>query len=208
MKKLIKKLLKEVIEKEITCKNCSWTWMESTSEPHDLYNCHKCGYDNKKDYLNESVKKEILDDIESDELYDKLVDDVNNLRNNSKEVSFGLADVYEVIYDTKTNELIGASWFELSNIFSFHIIIVDEYRSKGFGSLLIDSAMKQYEKEKNKRSGDYPIRLNVVNDLLVNKLINKYNLKIGQKNNNGVILINEKYNIKNELRKKLIKLYF
>jgi hypothetical protein len=32
--------------KEITCKNCGWSWNESDTTPIDKYICHKCGYDN------------------------------------------------------------------------------------------------------------------------------------------------------------------
>jgi GNAT superfamily N-acetyltransferase len=37
-----------IIDKTIKCENCGWTWKESESSKEDLYNCHKCGYDNKK----------------------------------------------------------------------------------------------------------------------------------------------------------------
>lgn len=52
MKKLIKKLLKEgLIDKQIVCANCGWTWKESESDKKDLYVCHKCGHDNSNKYL-------------------------------------------------------------------------------------------------------------------------------------------------------------
>ncbi len=46
MKKLIKKLIKEFLDKIIKCKKCGWTWRESESSPKDLYIYHKCGFDN------------------------------------------------------------------------------------------------------------------------------------------------------------------
>lgn len=67
MKQIIKQLLREAIDKTITCKKCGWHWKESESDKKDLYICHKCNHDNtpKKEKLNERVltkqKEDILD---------------------------------------------------------------------------------------------------------------------------------------------------
>ena len=62
IKPMIKLLLREALDKTITCKKCGWHWKESESDKKDLYICHKCGYDNtpKKESLNERIltKKE------------------------------------------------------------------------------------------------------------------------------------------------------
>ena len=57
MKNIIKKLLREAIDKTITCSKCGWHWKESESDKKDLYICHKCGHDNtpKKENLNERI---------------------------------------------------------------------------------------------------------------------------------------------------------
>ena len=56
MKSIIKKLLREAIDKTITCSKCGWSWKESESSKKDLYICHKCGHDNTpKKTLNESI---------------------------------------------------------------------------------------------------------------------------------------------------------
>jgi hypothetical protein len=60
-KSLIKNLLREALDKTITCSECGWHWKESESEKSDLYVCHECGHDNTpKKSLNESLltKKE------------------------------------------------------------------------------------------------------------------------------------------------------
>ena len=202
MKKLILELLKEVVDKTIKCQNCGWSWKESTSELDDLYNCHKCGYDNKKHYLNESIVKNELNNIESDDLYDELIVKTNKLRKSNNEVSFGSADIFEVIYDEKTNDLIGASWIELSDVFSFHIIINPKYRKQGYAKKLIDGSMQKYTNMKKHRP-DFKIQLNVVNDTLVDGLIKKYGLKVKSRSNNNTILVNENYNLRNKLRENL-----
>jgi predicted RNA-binding Zn-ribbon protein involved in translation (DUF1610 family) len=46
MKDKIKQLLREALDKKITCRNCGWSWKESESDKEDLYVCHKCGFDN------------------------------------------------------------------------------------------------------------------------------------------------------------------
>jgi len=62
MKNVIKSLLREGLDKTITCTECGWHWKESESDKKDLYICHKCGHDNtpKKENLNERIltKKE------------------------------------------------------------------------------------------------------------------------------------------------------
>ena len=57
LKPMIKSLLREALDKTITCKKCGWHWKESESEKKDLYVCHKCGNDNtpKKENLNEAI---------------------------------------------------------------------------------------------------------------------------------------------------------
>lgn len=62
MKNIIKSLLREALDKTITCSECGWHWKESESDKKDLYVCHECGHDNspKKKSLNERLltKKE------------------------------------------------------------------------------------------------------------------------------------------------------
>lgn len=62
MKPIIKSLLREALDKTITCTKCGWHWKESESDKKDLYICHKCGHDNtpKKESINERLltKKE------------------------------------------------------------------------------------------------------------------------------------------------------
>lgn len=57
MKPIIKQLLREALDKTITCTKCGWHWKESESDKKDLYVCHKCGHDNtpKKESLNERL---------------------------------------------------------------------------------------------------------------------------------------------------------
>jgi len=42
----IRNLIKESIEKQITCSNCGWSWNTADSDKRDMYVCHKCGHDN------------------------------------------------------------------------------------------------------------------------------------------------------------------
>jgi hypothetical protein len=63
MKDIIKKILRESLNKTITCKKCGWHWKKSESGP-DMYFCHKCGHDNTPDNINEaSTKKDVIDFI-------------------------------------------------------------------------------------------------------------------------------------------------
>jgi len=65
-KSLIRKLLKENLDKTIICKKCDWSWKESESDAKDLYVCHKCGFDNeKKNKLNEMLMTQDELDVKS-----------------------------------------------------------------------------------------------------------------------------------------------
>ena len=43
----IKMVLRENVDKTITCKKCGWHWKESESSDKEMYKCHKCGHDNE-----------------------------------------------------------------------------------------------------------------------------------------------------------------
>jgi YVTN family beta-propeller protein len=43
-------------QKDITCGACEWSWNRNESDAHDVYVCHKCGYDNQKIYENEKFR--------------------------------------------------------------------------------------------------------------------------------------------------------
>ena len=55
MKDIIKKLLRENLDKTITCKKCGWHWKHSEGGS-DMYFCHKCGTDNTPDNISEAAK--------------------------------------------------------------------------------------------------------------------------------------------------------
>ena len=56
MKSFIKQLLRENIDKTITCKKCGWEWKRSEGGA-DMYFCHKCGHDNTPDNIKEEKNK-------------------------------------------------------------------------------------------------------------------------------------------------------
>jgi 8-oxo-dGTP pyrophosphatase MutT (NUDIX family) len=56
MKSLIKQILRETIDKTITCKKCGWKWKKSEGGS-DMYFCHKCGTDNTPDNIKEEKEK-------------------------------------------------------------------------------------------------------------------------------------------------------
>jgi len=64
MKSIIKKLLRENIDKTITCEKCGWHWKHSQGGP-DMYFCHKCHHDNTPDNIDEAAKQmgELPEDI-------------------------------------------------------------------------------------------------------------------------------------------------
>lgn len=73
IKPMIKALLREALDKTITCKKCGWHWKESESDKKDLYICHECGNDNspKKKSINEAILNKTDKDLK------KIADFVN-----------------------------------------------------------------------------------------------------------------------------------
>lgn len=71
MKNYIKKLLKENLDKLITCKKCGWHWKDSESDKDDLYVCHKCGFDNSNE-TNEGKVLNYLKDVDPIKDTDKI----------------------------------------------------------------------------------------------------------------------------------------
>lgn len=63
MKEMIKQLLRESLDKTITCEKCDWSWKESESDKTDLYVCHKCGHNNSPKKLNEGLVTKNENDI-------------------------------------------------------------------------------------------------------------------------------------------------
>jgi hypothetical protein len=179
-----KPIINESIDRTIKCGNCGWSWKESTSEPDDLYNCHKCGYDNEPKGINEGIVKSELVNIEDDNLYDSLEMQADELRANS-EISFGSADPFEILYDDNTGELIGATWIETSGAFSPHMIIKPKYRKLGLSKQLIDGVVEKYKKMKEIRGDEYTFMLNVVNSSLANTMEKHYGFKIIEKDPKG-----------------------
>jgi len=52
VKSLIEHLTELITDTDIICDNCSWEWSKEDGGD-DLYICHKCGYDNTPDNINE-----------------------------------------------------------------------------------------------------------------------------------------------------------
>jgi predicted GNAT family acetyltransferase len=66
MKPLIKKLLRENLDRTITCKKCGNQWKESETTPEELYVCHKCHPENlPKGKLNEMLMTQDETDVKS-----------------------------------------------------------------------------------------------------------------------------------------------
>jgi len=126
--------------------------------------------------INENIIKSELVNIDDDYLYDSLEKQADELRSNS-EISFGSADPFEILYDDKTGELIGATWIETSGAFSPHMIIKLEYRKLGLSKQLIDGVVEKYKKMKQIRGGNYTFMLNVVNNSLANTMEKHYGFK-------------------------------
>jgi hypothetical protein len=80
MKDLIKKLLRENLDKTITCEKCGWHWKASESTKKEMYICHKCGHDNtpKLKENNDLTVFKRYEDLLTKLGYDLQLDIVNN----------------------------------------------------------------------------------------------------------------------------------
>jgi hypothetical protein len=186
------------MDKEIKCK-CGWSWLESETEPHDKYICHKCGNNTlteskliikkllREGLINEEIKILRINDIEDDKVFDVISAQADDLAKNS-EIGFGSAEPFGVIINN--NELMGATWLETSGNFTFHIIIKPVHRGKGLSKILLDDLMKKYVEKKEYMGQDYKIVVNVVNEKLAGTLAKHYGFKTMVDNGSGVIMTN------------------
>lgn len=141
--------------------------------------------------IEESVDTLNINDIEDDNLYNKLIQDANQLRSGG-DISFGDAELFGVLVDTETNELMGATWLSTHGNFEFHIIIKPSYRGMGYSKMLLDDLMSKYEKMKSYRGEDYKIVVNVVNEKLASNLIKHYGFEISKDNGKGGVIMTKK----------------
>jgi N-acetylglutamate synthase-like GNAT family acetyltransferase len=119
---LIKKLLKEAIDKTIVCKKCGWSWKESESSKNDLYVCHECGHDNKPKTLNESLIKNNENDAK------KIADFVNFTK---KFLNID-DDVKVVLAFSRTSDLKTTAYYDLNGLVKVYVkdrALVDVMRS-------------------------------------------------------------------------------
>jgi hypothetical protein len=122
-KSLIKKMLRENLDKTITCKKCGWHWKESESDPKDLYVCHECGYDNsQKGKLNEML-------MTQDELDVKAVADFVNFAKDFLDIH---DDIKVELAFERTPDLKTTAYYSLDGlikIYSKNRAIIDICRS-------------------------------------------------------------------------------
>lgn len=120
---LIKKLIREVLDKTITCDKCGWSWKESESLKNDLYVCHECGYDNKPNKkLNESV-------LSNDEKDTKKIADFINFAKKYLEID---DDVKIALAFERTPDLKTTAYYDLNGLVKVYVkdrAIVDVMRS-------------------------------------------------------------------------------
>ena len=58
-----------MLDKKIECDECGWSWLESETEPHDKYICHKCGNNTLNENYMISSSKKLVNKI-LNEVYD------------------------------------------------------------------------------------------------------------------------------------------
>jgi hypothetical protein len=122
MKSLIKKLLREAIDKTIECKNCGWSWKESESAKKDLYVCHKCGYNNEPKTLNEGLITKKETDIK------KIADFVNF----TKKILGIDDDIKVALAFERTPDLKTTAYYDLNGLVKVYVknrALVDVMRS-------------------------------------------------------------------------------
>ncbi len=61
-----------MIDKKIECDECGWSWLESETEPHDKYICHKCGNNTLNEIYMGSSSKKLVNKILNEIYYEKL----------------------------------------------------------------------------------------------------------------------------------------
>jgi predicted GNAT family acetyltransferase len=116
MKSSIRNILRENIDKKIICDSCGWSWKESDSDSSDMYVCHKCGNDNSKDKLKESIKPKIKT-LLRERLLTQENDDVRNVADfvNFAKEFLGINDEIKVeLAFERTPDLVTTAYYNYS----------------------------------------------------------------------------------------------
>ena len=117
----------------------------------------------------ESLELMPINDISDDDLYDSLVIQSQNIKN-QENISFN-GSLYSVIFNPKNGKLVGACWLEdNAKLLSPHFIILQDYRKKGlFGRMLLDTIGKY--KSLSKYRNNYQMIVNAINPDIVSTLL-------------------------------------
>ena len=125
MKPLIKKLLREKLDRTITCKTCGNQWKESETTPEELYVCHECHPENlPKGKLNEML-------MTQDEIDVKSVADFVNFAKDFLDIN---DDVKVALAFKRTPDLKTTAYYSLDGsikIYAKNRAIIDVMRSVG-----------------------------------------------------------------------------
>lgn len=139
--------------------------------------------------ITEAIKKLEVSNIDNDKLYDNVIHQINMMLKDNTEISFGNAFPFEIIYDNKTKEVIGATFLDEGPVFSFHVYIKPKHRGNHeYLKNLLDGLMVKYNKMKSIRGGNYDMRVNVTNPKLADTLTKYYNFNVIGKEDNSVIM--------------------
>lgn len=119
--------------------------------------------------FDENIIISDINDIDDDELYDTLMQQSEELRE-ERGLSFN-ADLFQVGFTN--NALLGGTWIENNpSVFSPHIIIKEGVNSMVFIKLL-NGLIQKYLKMKELRGEEYQFIANIVNDKLA-RIIGRY----------------------------------
>ena len=129
----------------------------------------------RKLLLKEGIETVEVNDIENDDFYDKVLQDVSKLTKDGN-ISFGSHEPFGVLLDG--DKVIGATWAKTDGQFSFHMVVDPNYQRQGLSKKLFDQAFNKYQSLKSSRGEDYKLNLNVVNPVLVSFLEREYGLHV------------------------------
>lgn len=103
---------------------------------------------------------------------------------------YSTKELSDVAYNVDTNESVGALFItHLHDVFSFDVIVKEEYKSRGIGRKLVEIALEHYDEQKEAYGDGLEMEIEVINPHM-ETLLKSLGFKVTHKLQHGTVLMN------------------
>jgi len=131
----------------------------------------------------------IYSDNMEDEDSDNILAQADEITKKSGLHIYSTKDLSDVAYNPEIKEVMGVLYItNMADVFSFDVIVKDEYKRKGIGRKLVDIALDHYKSQKEAYGDDFEMEVEVVNPHM-EMLLKHLGFKVTHKLQHGTVLM-------------------